>query len=184
MDFFDSLIKRRSAALFEERVPERELLERVLEVGLTVPDHGCLSPYRFGVVQGEARHRFAQALVDNARESGGELEPEREEKLRRKAYVAPVQVAIIFSPQLEHRIPLWEQQVTASCTGYAITLGAAAVGLGAVWKSVGPVVASPLQKFFQLKDSESLMGWVNLGYAKPKSSTPRTLNASSRTLWL
>jgi nitroreductase len=47
--------------------------------------------------------------------------------------------------------------------GYAITLAAHAIGLGAVWKSVPFLDAPAMRECFDVTGSERLLGWVNLG---------------------
>ena len=43
--------------------PDDRPLTRILETATTVPDHGGLRPWRFAVVTGVGRERFAEALV-------------------------------------------------------------------------------------------------------------------------
>jgi nitroreductase len=70
---------------------------------------------------------------------------------------------MIASPQLDSNVPEWEQVATASCTGYAMVLGATALGLGAVWKSAAVLDTDPVRELFGLAPHEKLLGWVNLG---------------------
>ena len=83
--------------------------------------------------------------------------------MRGKAFAAPCTVVLISSPRLGSNVPEWEQVVSASCTGYAIVLGATALGLGAVWKSAAVLDTGPVRSHFALADHERLLGWVNLG---------------------
>ena len=63
--------------------------------------------------------------------------------MRGKAFAAPCAVMLIASPRLESNVPEWEQVASASCTGYAVVLGATALGLGAVWKSAAVLDTEP-----------------------------------------
>ena len=160
----DFLLGRRSAAQLTEPGPTREQLELILQAGATVPDHGKLKPYRFVVVQGDARARFGDALAAAAVEQTPDLGPPVQEKLRQKAFFAPALVALIFSPRAGAKIPEWEQLSTASCTGYAIALAAHALGLGAVWKTANALDGAQLRALLALSAGERLLGWVNLGH--------------------
>ena len=144
--------------------PDEATLARILEVATTVPDHGSLRPWRFAVVTGGGRHRFGDALVAGLRElRGDDLPAAVVEKMRSKAFAAPSAVALISSPDPGANVPVWEQESSAACTGYAIVLAAHALGLGAVWKSAATVDAPAVRAFFDLGEHERLLGWVNIG---------------------
>jgi nitroreductase len=144
--------------------PEPEDLVRILDAATTVPDHGGLRPWRFAVITGSGRERFGAALVEGLVSVKGEGIPEGAlTKMRGKAYAAPCAVMVVASPLLESNVPEWEQVVSASCTGYAIVLGATALGLGAVWKSAAVLDTEPVRRLFGLAEHERLLGWVNLG---------------------
>jgi nitroreductase len=144
--------------------PDDRDLARILEAATTVPDHGGLRPWRFAVIRGEARDRFGDALVAGLVHLQGEGVPEGALlKMRGKAHAAPCAVMLIASPRLESNVPEWEQVVSASCTGYAVVLGATALGLGAVWKSASVLDTEPVRALFGAAPHERLLGWVNLG---------------------
>ena len=144
--------------------PDLEDLDRILDAATTVPDHGGLRPWRFVVIRGTGRERFGEALVEGLVGVKGEGIPEGAlSKMRGKAFAAPCAVMVVASPQLESNVPEWEQVVSASCTGYAIVLGATALGLGAVWKSAAVLDTGPVRTLFGLAEHERLLGWVNLG---------------------
>jgi nitroreductase len=144
--------------------PDEETLARILETATTVPDHGGLRPWRFALITGVGRDRFAEALVEGLHQLRGPDLPEAVvNKMRSKAYAAPCAIALIASPRLESNVPEWEQVASASCTGYAMVLAATSLGLGAVWKSAAVLEAGPVRALFALADHERLLGWVNLG---------------------
>ena len=144
--------------------PDDRALVRILEAATTVPDHGGLRPWRFAVVRGEGRDRFGEALVAGLVQQRGDGLPEGAlTKMRGKAYAAPCAVMLIASPRPESNVPEWEQVASAACTGYAVVLGATALGLGAVWKSAAVLDTEPVRALFEVAEHERLLGWVNLG---------------------
>ena len=173
-ELYEFLAQRRSASILNEPKPGRDALEKILQVAGTVPDHGSLKPYRFAVVEGDARDRFGEALVNAADENrGSPLESSAKTKIKAKAFAAPLQILIIFSPVESGKVPQWEQMASASCTGYAIGLAANALGFGAVWKSFGYDPGSALKSLLKLKPDEKLLGWVNLGTEKERDRAKR-----------
>jgi nitroreductase len=148
----------------EGDAPDDETLARILRTATTVPDHGGLRPWRFAVLTGTGQDRFADALEAGLYELRG---PDQSQavvaKMRKKAHAAPCAVALIASTHPESNVPVWEQVASASCTGYAIVLAAAALGYGAIWKSAAVVDAGPVRELFRLDEHERLLGWVNIG---------------------
>jgi nitroreductase len=144
--------------------PDDADVARILGMATTVPDHGGLRPWRFAVIKGTGRDRFGEALVEGLIAIQGRDVPEGAiTKMRSKAFAAPCAVMVVASPHLESNVPEWEQVVSASCTGYAIVLGATALGLGAVWKSAPVLDTEPVRSLFDAAENERLLGWVNLG---------------------
>jgi nitroreductase len=172
-DFYQFLAQRRSASILIEPSPDQSQVEKILQVGGTVPDHGALKPYRFVVVSGAGRDRFAESMVNAGLEAKGSLDEKKQAKLKSKAYAAPMQIVVVFSPQDDEKIPDWEQMASASCTGYALVLAANALGFGAVWKSFGFEPGSLMKQTFQLQSKERILGWVNIGTEKEREHSPR-----------
>ncbi|MBC7658914.1 MAG: nitroreductase family protein [Chitinophagaceae bacterium] len=170
-EIFEFLVKRRSASILVDPKPKREELEQILNLAGTVPDHGQLRPYRFVVVEGEARARFGEALVDAADAHRPEkLEDRMKAKIAAKAFAAPLQILLVYSPVASDKIHAWEQMASASCTGYAAVLGAIALGYGAVWKSFAYDPGPLLQGLLSLTSEEKFLGWVNIGTEKDKET--------------
>ena len=152
---------RRTAPALTTPPPSDEQLRAILAAAASVPDHGRLRPYRFVIVAGEARRRFGAALREAA--LAADADAVTIAKASRKPMFGPLQVVIIASPRPHATVPLWEQEATAALTGYAMALAAAALGLGAAWKSGHHLDGDPLRRLFELGPDERLLGWVNLG---------------------
>jgi nitroreductase len=154
-------LARRSSSNLTEPGPTDEQLGLILQAATTVPDHGNLRPWRFVVVRNEARSAFGDALAGAGAEALGN-DP-RTDKLRGKAFVAPALVVIIAVPRTSPKVPASEQRDSAACTGYAMTLAAYSLGLGAVWKTAPYLSGTALTALFELQPGEEILGWVNLG---------------------
>lgn len=163
----DAILHRRSASGLRAPGPTREQLELLLRAATTVPDHGMLQPYRFVVVEGEARARFGDAIADAAREARPELSAGLLDKARRKPFAAPTLIVLIAAPRTDTVIPEWEQLASACCTGYAIVLAADALGLGAVWKSAAVVEGAGFRETLAMQPGERVLGWILLGQGEP-----------------
>lgn len=157
------LLDRRSASGFSDVAPTAAQVELMARAAATSPDHGKLRPWRLVYVEGEARDRFGDALVDAGLDRNPELPDPVRSKLRSKAFVAPAFLVIVASPRLESKVDVWEQQATAACAGFGVVLAAEALGLAAVWKSAPFQDGPMLRRLLSMTEAESMLGWVNVG---------------------
>ncbi|MGH9160827.1 MAG: nitroreductase family protein [Vicinamibacteraceae bacterium] len=157
------LLNRRSISALVEPGPTQEQLTVLLRAATTVPDHGCLRPYRFVVVPREGQEALGTALVAAAEEQRRDLPSEAREKIRKKAFAAPTRIVLIASPRDDGKVPEWEQIASASCTGYAIVLAALAQGLGAAWRTSPILDGTALRDLLGLQPRERVLGWINVG---------------------
>jgi nitroreductase len=158
----DFLLGRRSAGTLGEPGPTRAQLDQMLLAAGTVPDHGKLRPYRFAVIEGEGRAAFGEALARSAAERRPDTPAGKLDGIRSKAFRSPTIIAVLASPK-PGKIEVWEQHVTAACAGFAITLAADALGVGAVWKSVPFTRGAALAELFGMTEAEEMLGWIHLG---------------------
>ena len=176
------MLTRRSTSALAEPGPDPAQLDLLLRAAATVPDHGSLRPWRFVVVSGAARRRFGEALVDVALERQPDLPSAAVEKMRAKAFVAPTFVVIVSSPHAGNKVPIWEQEASAACTGYALTLAAQTLGLGAMWKSAPFRGGGDLSTLLELRGEEQILGWVNVGTPSPGATDRAAARGSRRTV--
>ncbi|CAN5866580.1 nitroreductase family protein [soil metagenome] len=173
MDQIDFLSGRRSApGNLAEPGPTRAQLDRMLQATGTVPDHGAMRPFRLVVIEGEGRTAFGDALAKGAAERKPEAPPGAFDKMKNKAFRSPTIIAIIASPK-PGKAEVWEQKATAACAGYAITLAAHAMGVGAVWKSVPFTRGTALAQLFDLTEGEEVLGFIHLGTHTDEPLEPR-----------
>lgn len=165
-----ALLDRRSTAALVAPGPDAAEVELLLQAATTAPDHGRLRPWRFVVIEGEARKSFADALEDGGLALDPSLPPSRREKLRSKAFVAPTLIAVVAAPR-PAKVERWEQVASAACTGFGIVLAAHALGFGAMWKSVPFRTGPVLVELFDLEPDDELLGWVLVGTAADPAST-------------
>ena len=110
--------------------PSPDELHQILEMALRTPDHGKLHPWRFVHVPRDKRADFA-AVLERAyridRPEPGRLEIEANDRF---AHQAPELIVALSSPTPEHKIPVWEQEL--SCGAAIMNLHFAAHAMGYV----------------------------------------------------
>ncbi len=165
MDTYDALRFRRSAKAFGSHAPTREVLARIIEAATWAPNHRNTEPWRFTVLQGEARVRFGEAIVP-------ELDsPKAIEGLRTKVVRSPVLIVVaqrrgeatLANPELDL------EDYGATCAAVQnLLLAAQAEGLAAKW-STGEMATSPAGlAHLGLSGADRIVALVYLGIAEAK----------------
>src|SRR5687768_16815271 len=85
----ESLLNRASTARLAEPGPSPEHVELLLRVAANAPDHGKLRPWRFVIVNAEARGRFGHLMAQSLHRRDPSAAPELLERERDKAMRAP-----------------------------------------------------------------------------------------------
>src|SRR5687768_10439063 len=102
--------------------PSAEQLERILAIAARVPDHGKLFPWRFVTVAADQRDALGQLLARALPEHDPEALPAHHAKAQEFAHQAPALVVVLSSPVPEHKIPLWEQELSAGAAAMNLLL--------------------------------------------------------------
>ena len=131
-----SLLETRRSAKPRELVgpgPSAEELERILTIAARIPDHGQLHPWRFVTVAEDQRDAFAELLQQALREENPEATDVHRQKEEDFAHYAGQLVVLVSAPVENHKIPVWEQQLSAGAAGMNLLSAAHALGYLAGW---------------------------------------------------
>ena len=157
----DFLARRRSAsaATLRAPAPSAEQLQDLLRLSIRVPDHGKLAPWRFILLEGEAKARFAEALEQIA-----ETAPDREKRKGAlfKLKIPPLAVVVV-SRHIEGKIPEWEQRMSSAAVCTNLITAAQAMGFGANWITDWYAYDDQATALLGLTGDERVAGFVYLG---------------------
>lgn len=113
--------------------PTREELEDMLAVASRTPDHGMLQPWRFIVVEDEQRDALAALLRRALSEEDPCATTAHHTKEDEFAHYRGTLVVLVSAPIREHKIPVWEQELSCGAAGMNLLLAATALGYDAGW---------------------------------------------------
>jgi nitroreductase len=113
--------------------PSEAELGRILTIAARTPDHGKLTPWRFVTVAQEQRGALADLLAKALPESDPEAGPAHFQKALEFAHQAPSLVVLVSAPIPDHKIPLWEQELSCGAAGMNLLLAAHALGYVGGW---------------------------------------------------
>ena len=163
----DLLRSRRSAKwlMIAEPGPSPTELEQLLSIASRVPDHGKLAPWRFIVVSGAARQALGEtaAQVWAAREPNAP--PERLDLERNRFAKVPAAVFVVSRVNEQHKIPVWEQELSSGAVCMTLLIAAHAMGYAGSWVTEWIAFDPEMKARLGLKPGERLAGIVGLGTA-------------------
>ena len=120
MSPIEALLSRVSVPRVVEPKVSAEELDILLRAGLRACDHGRLKPYRFILLEGEAREQLGEAMSEYLHGDLVDVSEEAIEAAKNKALRAPTLLSVIFCPNDNEKIPESEQLVTAGCAAQLI----------------------------------------------------------------
>jgi nitroreductase len=159
------LTTRRSvtAAALGEPGPDRATLMDMVTIAARVPDHKKLAPWRFIVIEGEARAAFGERLAQIWAQKEPEASSVKLETERTRFTRVPVVVAVISSPRPHPACPEWEQVLSAGAACLNLLHAAGAHGFGAQWITEWYGFDERVAAAFRLADGERFAGFVYIG---------------------
>jgi nitroreductase len=177
---FMALRRSASAATLRAPAPSGAELSDLLRIAARVPDHGKLAPWRFIVLEGEAKAAFAARLetiaetLPNAEKAKGVLF---------KLTIPPLSVAVV-SRYTEGKIPEWEQRCSAAAACTNLIIAAQAMGYGANWITDWYAYDERAMALLGLGEGERVAGYVHLGTAaEPPQERVRPDVAAITSRW-
>jgi nitroreductase len=175
MDLFTAIDTRSSAIKLAAPGPTRAELERIMLAAARAPDHGKLAPWRFVVLEGDARAKLGEAMAamllasqPNASES--QLAAERDKPMR-----APTIIAVAAHLTRGHKVPEQEQVHATAAAVQNMFLAAHALGYGAMWKTGAAVSAVSVKELLGFGGDDEIVALLYLG----AKATPGPVRAAS-----
>lgn len=169
MDALELLLNRRSASRLSEPAPAGETLENIVRAGMRAPDHGGLQPWRFTVIEGEGRERFSKVLETAA--IAEQMDEKGVEKARTAPFRAPMIIAVVARCDDEHKVPVWEQVVSAGCAVMAMQMAAVAQGFNGIWRTGPWTESAAVREALRCREQDEVVGFLYLGTPQLKAST-------------
>ncbi|MBA2771611.1 MAG: nitroreductase [Sphingomonas sp.] len=160
-----SLLESRRSAKPRElagKGPSHEELQRMLTIASRTPDHGKLSPWRFVIVADEQREALAAVLRQALDEEHPDASSAHHSKAQAFAHYAGTLAVLLSAPVQNHKIPVWEQELSCGAAGMNLLLAAHAMGHAAGWVT-GWQAYSPLVAAAFCQPGERIAGFIFIG---------------------
>lgn len=160
--------RRRSSLLVDpdDPVPDA-LIDRLIALAATAPNHRRTHPWRFRVITGTARADLGEALALDLVDAG--QSEARIAKARAKYLRAPVVIAVA-SVAGEDPTMTAENRDAVAAAVQTLLLGATAAGLASYWSTGAAMTSTRLRTFCGFDDTDTIVGLLYLG--RPTGSPP------------
>ena len=167
MDAIEAIFARRSTGRLDEPAPAGDDLRTILGAGAVAPDHEKLRPWRFVLLQGEAKDAFGEVLADaylaRVRAVGAEPTDGQLRKERTKLGRAPLVVVVIAVHRHDSRIPWYDQFGSACAAAQNMLLAATALGYGSMWRTGDAARDPAVKEALGMSEHDAVAGFLYLG---------------------
>ena len=153
--------------------PSPAEMERILTIAARVPDHGKLQPWRFVLVGADQREALAGLLLAALAKELPDAGPIHREKEVSFAHYPGQLVVLLSAPVRDHKIPVFEQELSAGAAGMNLLLAAHALGYVGGWVTGWRTYSPEVERGF-CAVGERIAGFIFIGKPeRPLEERPR-----------
>jgi nitroreductase len=177
IDAISVLTQRVSPLKLVEPGPDAAAVERILAAAARAPDHGQLRPWRFVLIEGEARNKFGDALARSLQRREPQAPAGKLEAERKKAFRAPTILVVGAVTDKTSSVPAIEQILGAGAAAQNALLATHALGLGGFWRTGAAAYDAEVKRELGLAAEDQIVAFLYLGSigtpGKPPSDPPQ-----------
>jgi nitroreductase len=163
MDAIELILARCSPVQLVEPGPDRDQLDTILRAAVRAPDHGRMQPWRFLSIQGDARRRLGDLMMQSLERREPTIEPTKLNSEREKSMRAPLIIAAAAAVRAHPKVPDIEQIVAVGAAVQNMILAAHALGFGAFWRTGPAAYDFEVKEALGFSASDALLGFIYLG---------------------
>jgi nitroreductase len=160
--------------------PTRQELQLILTIAARTPDHGKLTPWRFVTVASDQRDAFGALLRQALVEHDPCASIAHHEKEDQFAHYAGQLIVLVSAPVANHKIPVWEQELSCGAATMNLLLAAHALGYAAGWVTGWRTYSERVRQAF-CAPGERIAGFVFIG--QPSRELEERDRPALSTVW-
>lgn len=163
LDRFERIASTRRSSLRvdPDRAIDDGLLDRLIAIAATAPNHKRTFPWRFRIITGDGRAGLGVALAQDLVDAG---QPESKiDKARGKYLRAPVMIAVASMAGVDATMTA-ENRDAVSAAIQTLLLAATAAGLASYWSTGGAMTSTRVKEFCRFDDTDTMIGLLYLGW--------------------
>lgn len=167
MNALDAIFARRSIGRLTTPAPTEQELDTILRAGAAAPDHQSLRPWRFVLLEGNAKDEFgevlaaayAQRCVDANKEEFAAKRAKERTKLGR----APLVIVVGAVDRAEPKVPFIEQFAAGAAAAQNMSLAATSFGYASMWRTGDAAYDEHVKAALGLAEPDAIVGFLYIG---------------------
>lgn len=164
--------------------PDDATIAAMLEIAARVPDHGKLAPWRFISYAQQDGVKIGHYLADVWQGDNPDAPADRLELERTRFSRAPLVIGVVSTPLENHKIPVWEQELSAGSVCLNLIHAAYGFGLVGQWLTEWYAFHDDTARYLGASTGERFAGFIHIGtpLIEP-SERPRPVIGDITTNW-
>jgi nitroreductase len=187
MDAISAITSRTSVRRFQSEPVPRTVIQQLLECAVRAPNHKLTEPWRFVVLTGRARDRFAEIRAGHRLKRFSDPTSSEAsaaaEKVRREARDTPVFVVVTTAVSNDEITREEDYAATMMATANLMT-AAQALGLGTYLRTGGVMQAPALLELAAVPPGFRVVAILSLGYPAEAEPARRRKPVTEVTRWV
>lgn len=159
----EKIIKRVSHKNLSNPIPSKEEMSKIYQAALRAPDHASLKPSKFIEVSGKGLDKLSNIFKKYVLENGTENEKKKIEKYINAPFRAPLVIILISEVKFHPKVPEMEQYLSTAAAAQNMLIAIDSIGYGAIWRTGIFALNKKLNKYFNLKDNQKILGYIYIG---------------------
>jgi nitroreductase len=187
MDVISAIRQRTSVRRFRPEPVSREIIEGLLDCAVLAPNHKLTQPWRFTVLTGGAKDRYAELRARHRlKRFDSPTTPEAlaaADKIRHETLETPAFV-VVMSAVNQDDITREEDYAACMMAAGNLILAAESLGLGTYLKTGGIMNDPGVLELVGVPDGFRIVAIISLGYPVEVGSPRRRKPAAQLTSWV
>lgn len=162
MHTLEAIRSRRSHKRLTAPAPTHDEVRTLLDAAVCAPDHKLRRPWRFYVLEGAGKARFARICADGLLRREADATRGQVDKELAKLDRAPM-VIVVAAKRVPSKLPFVELVAATAAAVQNLLLAATDLGYGSIWRT-GATTQDPYVKAeLGLEPDDELLGVIYLG---------------------
>ena len=178
MDTQTALLTRTSHGALTEPAPSAGALNQAFQAALRAPDHRMLRPWRYLVIEGQARQRLGEYFLQAGLADNPQLADVEQQRLLKMPLRAPMIIVAITTFKEDAKVPFVEQTLSTGAAVRNLLLALHAQGFASMWRTGWVVEHTLIKHALSLQAHEQIAGFVYVGTAATPPKNPTLLNVT------
>ncbi|GHB33138.1 nitroreductase [Pseudovibrio japonicus] len=143
--------------------PDQAQISELLEMACRVPDHGKISPWRFVIYDSSQAEAIGVELADIAEKRQGPLGENTKAMELERFSRAPLVIGVLSSPNREHKVPVWEQELAVGAVCISLLNACFSMGFVGQWLTEWYAFDAEAAAYLGARDGERFAGFIHIG---------------------